>query len=225
MIYNDDLSYQQYKELRFTIKTAIIEFNKTFTNKSNTFQQLSSSMPVQQEQVSRIERLFFNNPELLELFKDGYKINDVNAISHSELLNKLISNDNLTMLSDIITSMTIKDLTTPEQLLEGFQPGVIEDEGEIAKIKPKDCTRRYLTKKYNSISDLQDNNGSDDIYYDVEYDDTPYDILELYSKEQKEMEPSLFKEFLEEKPSSETRCSKKICYRISGNHYFWKETD
>lgn len=198
MIYNDDLSYQQYKELRFTIKTAIIEFNKTFTNKSNTFQQLSSSMPVQQEQVSRIERLFFNNPELLELFKDGYKINDVNAISHSELLNKLISNDNLTMLSDIITSMTIKDLTTPEQLLEGFQPGVIEDEGEIAKIKPKDCTRRYLTKKYNSISDLQDNNGSDDIYYDVEYDDTPYDILELYSKEQKEMEPSLFKEFLEE---------------------------
>ena len=83
MIYNDDLSYQQYKELRFTIKTAIIEFNKTFTNKSNTFQQLSSSMPVQQEQVSRIERLFFNNPELLELFKDGYKINDVNAISHS----------------------------------------------------------------------------------------------------------------------------------------------
>lgn len=198
MIYNDDLSYQQYKELRYTIKNAIIEFNKEFIDKSGTFQRLSESIPVRQEQVSRIASLFFNNPELLELFKDGYNINDVNALSHSELLNKLIVKDNLTMLSDIITSITIKDLTTPEQLLEGFQPSVIEDEGENAKIKPQDCARRYLTKKYTSINDLQDHNGNEDIYYDVEYDDTPYDILDLYKKEQKDMEPAEFKEFFEE---------------------------
>jgi len=198
LIYNDDLSYQQYKELRYTIKNAIMEFNKNLINKSETLQKLSESIPVQQEQISRIEMMFFNNPELLELFKDGYKINDVNGISQSELLNKLIINDNITMLSDIITKMTINTLTTPEQLLNGFQPGVIEDEGEIAKIKPKDCIRRYLTKKYNAISDLQDDNGNEDIFYDVEYDDTPYDILDLYAKEQKEMEPALFKEFLEE---------------------------
>ena len=198
LIYNNDLSYQQYKELRFTIKNAIIEFNKEFINKSQSFQQISNSVPVQQEQVSRIERLFFNNPELLELFKDGYKIDDVNVLSQSELLNKLIAKDNLTMLSDIITSMTIKGLTTPEQLLEGFQPSVIEDEGENAKIKPKDCTRRFLSKKYTSINDLQDHNGNSEIFYDAEYDDTPYNILDLYTKEQKDMEPTLFKEFLEE---------------------------
>ena len=215
MIYNDDLSYQQYKELRYTIKHAIMDFNNNFDNKSKTFDKLSKSIPVQQEQVSRIERLFFNNPELLELFKDGYKINDVNAITHSELLNKLISNDNLTMLSDIITSMTIKDLTTPEQLLEGFQPGIIEDEGEIAKIKPKDCYRRYLTKKYTSISDLQDNNGDDDLYYDTEYDDTPYEILDLYTKEQKEMEPSLFKEFLEENLIQKHDVQKKYAVELA----------
>ena len=217
MIYNNDLSYQQYKELRYTIKNAIIEFNKNFINKSQTFQQISSSIPVQQEQVSRIERLFFNNPELLELFKDGYNINDVNALSHSELFNKLIVKDNLTMLSDIITSMTIKELTTPEQLLEGFQPSVIEDEGENAKIKPQDCTRRYLTKKYTSINDLQDHNGNEDIYYDVEYDDTPYDILDLYKKEQKEMEPALFKEFFEENLIQKHDVQKKYASELAEN--------
>ena len=198
MVYNNDLSYQQYNELRFTIKTAITELYENLAKKTLIFQQFNNSMPASQEQVSNIERLFFNHPELFELFKDGYNINDIKTLSHSEMLNTLIVKDNLTMFSDLITSMTIKTLTTPEQLLKGFQPSIIEDEGENAKIKPRDCMRRYLAKKYYSITDLQDDNGNENTYYDVEYDDTPYDILNLYSKEQNEMDHSLFKEFLVE---------------------------
>ena len=198
MVDNKDISYQQQNELRFTIKTAIQDFNKNFVEKSRTFQTFYSQVTVQEEQMTRIERLLFNNTELMGFFKDGYNISDGLKLRNGELLNKLIQKDNLTMLSDIITSMNIKHLTTPEQLLNGFQPVDIEDEGENAKIKPTDCLRRYLAKKYNTINELQSDNNSDVIYYDDEFDDTPYELLDLYKKEKKEMEPSLFKEFLEE---------------------------
>jgi len=198
MINKKDISYQQQNELRFTIKTAIQDFNKNFLEKSRTYQTIISSASVQGEQMSRIERLLFNNTELMEFFKDGYNINGNIKSRSSELLNKLIQDDSLIMLSDIITSMNIKHLTIPEQLLSGFQPMDIEDEGENAKIKPTDCSRRYIAKKYNTINQLQKDNTSDIIYYDTEYDDTPYEILELYEKEKKEMEPALFKEFLQE---------------------------
>ena len=198
MIDNKDISYQQQNELRFTIKTAIQDFNKNFLEKSRTFQTIYSHVSVQEEQMTRIERLLFNNEELMDFFRDGYNISDSVKLRNGELLNKLIQNDNLTMLADIITSMNVKYLTTPEQLLNGFQPIDIEDEGENAKIKPTDCLRRYLTKKYNTINELQSDNNSDAIYYDDEFDDTPYEILDLYKKEKGEMEPSLFKEFLEE---------------------------
>ena len=187
MVDSKDISYQQQNELRFTIKTAIQDFNKNFLEKSRTYQTITSSGSVQGEQITRIERLLFNNTELMEIFKDGYNINDSVKLRNGELLNKLIQDDNLSMLADIITSMNIKHLTTPEQLLNGFQPVDIEDEGENAKIKPTDCSRRYLTKKYNTINELQNDNTSDIIYYDAEYDDTPYEILNLYEKEKKEM--------------------------------------
>ena len=43
--------------------------------------------------------------------------------------------------------------------------------------------RRYLSKKYDSISDLQSDNGKS--YYDSEYDDTPYFIRDLYKRKKK----------------------------------------
>ena len=198
MVDNKDISYQQQNELRFTIKTAIQDFNKNYEEKSRLYEAVLLTESVKDEQMTRIERLLFNNTELMEFFKDGYNINDSVKLRNGELLNKLIQDDNLSMISDIITSMNIKTLNTPEQLLNGFQPVDIEDEGENAKIKPTDCSRRYLTKKYKTINELQDDNTSDIIYYDKDYDDTQYEILDLYKNEKKEMEPSLFKEFLEE---------------------------
>jgi len=198
MINNKDISFQQHNELRFTINTLIKDFNKNFMEKSQTYRTILSSVTSQDEQMLRIERLLFNNTELMDLFKDGYNVNDSVKFRNSEFLNKLIKDDNLTLLSDIITSMNIRNITTPEQLLNGFQPIDIEDEGENAKIKPTDCLRRYLTKKYNTLNELQNDNTSDPIYYDDVYDDTPYEIMDLYKNENKDMEPSLFKEFLAE---------------------------
>ena len=84
-------------------------------------------------------------------------------------------------------------MTTPDDLLPSFEPAQIDDMDY--KIDAKKCLRRYLSKKYDSISDLQSDNGKE-IYYDSEYDDTPYFIRDLYKKEEKVMDTAKFKSFL-----------------------------
>lgn len=197
MIDKRDLSYQQQNELRFTVKTAIQEFNKELDINESRLSQVFAREYDTDEQLNRIERMFYENKEMVELFKDGYKLND-NKRSSGELINKLLITDSIIMFSDIITALSVKTLTTPSDLLKSFEPGKIDDLEENEGIKAKDCTRRYLTKSYESLKDLQDDNGKDEIYYDDEHDDTPYGLMELYSNEKKEMEPSVFKEFLEE---------------------------
>ena len=66
------------------------------------------------------------------------------------------------------------------------------------QVQGKKCIRRYLSKKYESVNDLQNDNNNE-IYYDEEYDDTPYNLKDLYKEQEKTMEPSKFKAFLIEK--------------------------
>jgi len=69
---------------------------------------------------------------------------------------------------------------------------------DIEKIKAKDCVRRYLAKNYNSMKDLEKDNNNDEVYYDTELDDTPYDIVKKYKDEQKKMSPADFIEYFAE---------------------------
>jgi hypothetical protein len=69
---------------------------------------------------------------------------------------------------------------------------------DIEKIKAKDCAKRYLTKKYSSLSDLQQDNNTDEVFYDNEFDDTVYEIMKNYKNEKKNMSDEDFLEFLTE---------------------------
>jgi len=87
----------------------------------------------------------------------------------------------------------MSSLMTPDSLLPVEYDAMDKNE----KIKPEDCSRRVLTKKYSSIVDLQKDNHTD-VYYDKEYDKTPYSILQKYSDDQKKMLPDKFVGFLAE---------------------------
>ena len=60
-------------------------------------------------------------------------------------------------------------------------------------IKSKDCSKKYLTKRYTSMKELQDDQDTDDVYYDKELDDTPYDILNNYKTEREKMTKDKFR--------------------------------
>ena len=178
--------------------------NPWILTKRNLLENLRHSrdfvtMKAQEVSMENVLRdMFIENNELLEMFADGYKITTekLRSTHIHELLHEIYEKDQCKLLYNILTFMTIKTLNTPEDLLRAFEPAQLDDMS--GKIKPKDCTRRYLTKHYNSLKDLQNDQNRDDVYYDEDLDDTPYDMIKLYQNEKKSMNAAEFKEFLTE---------------------------
>jgi hypothetical protein len=72
----------------------------------------------------------------------------------------------------------------------------IDDISDETRIRSTDCATRYLSKKYSSVRTLQNDNNVDELYFDKELDDTPYEILQKYQKEKQTMAPDMFLEYL-----------------------------
>ena len=204
-VYSDDISIKQYNEIKLVVSDQIKEYHKTYDDMSQKFQLIRD---MKLNVSSRLNQILFilNNtddykerPAFIGMFNDGYKCDytkDPSMYRASEILTDVIEKDGARLLSDIIITLSLKTLTNPTDLLAMFEPADIDDITDIEKIKPKDCVRRYLAKRYVSMKELQLDNGKDEIFYDKEFDDTPYHIVGLYSKEKKAMEPKSFMEFL-----------------------------
>lgn len=197
-IYSDNLSYGDLMEIRYSIKQEIIKYYDNLDENKRLFKSIRSDRSKDHIEMNQIEKLMFENRNYIELFRDGYKMekDDFRKITSSELLLRTLYNDGNNLLSDIITSMTISHLSTPEDLLKIFEPAKLDDITSLEKAVPNDCTRRYLAKKYTNMKDLQDDQYKDEVYFDKEFDETPYDIIKKYENEQKTMDEKTFKEFL-----------------------------
>jgi len=107
----------------------------------------------------------------------------------SEILNTIL---NIDCGKTVATSIRIilSSLTIPDKLIENVLNESEElTPDEIEKIKPSDCSRRFLTKKYKSLRDLQNDNHKE-IYYDKDFDKTSYDLLTKDLKLKKEKMPA-----------------------------------
>lgn len=193
-IYSNDITYQQYNEIRFYIKNKIFELRKKLTEKTIVFRNLRSNI-YKMYYENKIKQILLDSKEFFDMFEDAYnmKKSNIDIIPNSELLSKINNIDGSKLLFDIITTMVIKILSNPD-ILEFIQPAKIDDMSD--KVKNNNCTRRRLTKKYTKMNDLRSDNGEKDVFYDNDYDDTPYDLLNSYKTQQKEMEPNVFLEFL-----------------------------
>ena len=76
-------------------------------------------------------------------------------------------------------------LNTPKSLIniiENSNMDYMQDEN----VYTEDCFKRYLAKKYSSFDTLQDDNNID-IFFDKDLDDSPYNLLDQYEKDIKNM--------------------------------------
>ena len=164
--------------------------------------------------LNTVVRILSEKPDLAEIFfknynfalKDGKLDSNISA---EEILMKILDMDSGILYSNVITSIMIS-LMTPNNLMEALNANDMEDMSDVEKIKPTDCTRRYLAKKYTSLKDLQKDNNNADVYYDKDFDETPYGLLKKYDAEQKRMMPQLFLEFLEETLVHKHDCPKEL---------------
>ena len=199
-VYTDDISLKQYNTIKIYINDQIKEFKKQYSEKSSKFNEILDLKFQTNELMNKILFIINNTnnhedkPELVKLFNDGYAIDSTKYMS-GELLSDVIVKDGGKLLSDIIITLSLRN---PTDLMSMFEPAKIDDITDIEKIKPKDCFRRYLTKRYSSMKDLQSDNSKKEVFYDKEFDDTPYHILDKYTKEKKSMEPATFIEFITE---------------------------
>ena len=190
---NYHVTYEKYDSIRFYIKTQINLFNTEYDKNRKILNGYISYKPSENKLMNTIEKLLFDNEDITQTFRDGYNINPEKKVSTYEMLNDITSLDYCNLFYTLIYYTTFRKLTTPDDLLPSFEPAKIDDMNY--KIDAKKCLRRYLSKKYDSINDLQNDNGKE-IYYDSEYDDTPYFIRDLYEKEEKTMDAAKFKLFL-----------------------------
>lgn len=86
-------------------------------------------------------------------------------------------------LYTLLIASVMSALVTPNNLLD--IPSMSGDMGENEKIKAKDCSRRVLAKRYTSIGQMQKDNNHGDVYFDAEFDDTPYEIMGKYKDQRK----------------------------------------
>lgn len=218
MIYQSDITYKQYMEIRYFIKERIIELKKDYSKKSNEFGILRSyKYNISQEVIKPILRILNEKKEFFDIFVNAYKFETGDktlVISSQELLAKMVTQDYGNLYTNLITSLLIS-LMTPNNLIDVLSKPNIDDMGDLEKIKPGDCARRYLSKKYDSLTALQKDNNVDELYFDNEYDDTPYDILKKYKDEQKKMLPENFVDYLAENLIQKHDCPPEVAKELA----------
>ena len=218
MIYPSDITYKQYMEIRFFMKERIREFKKEFETKSREFSVLRNAKFNISPKANPILRLLSEKENFAEAFFQTYNFLSKDKLetklSAQEILLRMIQMDNGNLYTNVITSIMIS-LMTPNNLMNVLASPSIDDTSELEKIKPKDCTRRFLAKKYDSFKSMQADNNNEEIYFDEEMDDTPYDIIKKYTTEQKQMSPDLFLEFLMEKLVHDHDCPRELADELA----------
>lgn len=203
MFYANTMNYSQYNSMRFFVKTFIQKYRKhkeEHNNQLNLYKtyQFRGSEPL----IASIFRLFSEKHDLLEVFLDSYQLKTKSNSKHYEGLSSastissvLIQDDGI-LFYDLIKFM-MYSLIIPKKMMDVLDNKEM-GEDELETIRPNDCTTRVLTKKYTSLDALFKDNNKNDVFYDKEYDNTPYKILDKYKEERKKYSDDEMVEFLEE---------------------------
>ena len=197
LIYSKNLDYGQYMEVRHFIKERIQEHHKYLETERSKFEKLKTEKFYVNPKINPLFKLFDQKIDTVEKLKLIYHLkkegNDLEMFS-SELLNHFLNEDNASYIT-ILLSLLSNHLVTPSNILDAIKKANIDDMSDVEKVKSQDCLRRVLAKKYTSIEDVRKDNNTEDVFFDKDYDETPYRLLDKYKEQQKSMPPDEFKEF------------------------------
>lgn len=204
-VYPWSITYKHHNSIRYHMKQLIKDFKINTAKRGEEFALLRTMKYAVSQNAQTIENLLHDKRELVDILLEAYRFKttkeDNNKDSHSgsaeEWMSKILALDNAKMLT-ILTQYLMSSLITPENLLEALESDERDEMSKNEKIKARDCAVRFLTKRYDTLRDLQKDNGEQDLFYDEDYDDTPYQILKKYKDDQKKHSPEDFVDFLAE---------------------------
>jgi len=196
LTYATDISYKQYLEIRFFIKEKIKEIRKKYAEKSKQYLALRNAKyppPTKNKHITT--HLLSEKKEIMDLCIKSYRINESNAsLENLQAIWKMDQGQLYTLLlSSVMSSLIIPGNLMP--LDQNDEDGSMDNS---ERILARDCSRRTIAKRYHSIGQLQKDNNHADVFFDSEFDDTPYQIMEKYKDQRKKILAEDFPEFLKE---------------------------
>ena len=200
LIYTDDLTYAQYKEITNYIDEQITDYNKSFASNMQFFNQYikkRQEMGISIEQV--ISQILPKSKTRTEYLKTYNPV--TSQVTSNELLMQLTTTDFGNLFNTINTKENL-DLMFPNDMTHLIENIEKQFEEEEQKNKtPNKCKPYIFAKKYYTVEELENDNGKN-IYFDRQFDDTYYGILDKYEKERAKMQPEEFFVFLQGKLKS-----------------------
>ncbi len=198
LIYNDTITYSgtfrndnikiyegkggPYQELRTYVIENVENFLKRLIEQRKKYAILKKVKSANQKKLALYEHLQL---EIQDKIHNEYKLGE--NPTNTEVLNKIIGLDNGEFFMSILSVLTAK-LYTPDlaELLE------MSEYGKDPVSSAKKCFNHVIAKKYTSYSALMKDSGNEEVYFDKEYDSTPYDILKKYKEAQQKQQPAEF---------------------------------
>lgn len=225
LVYADDLTYMQYKEIVEFIDARISEYNKKFIERSRIFKMIYQSRMMQKTVVPTKA---FSIIDILkrmrnEVIIEGYGMTDPEqTFSNSEILRKMTLKDYTRLYT---TALAVQNfpLTFPSEFSTLFEEEKEQMDKKLKTDKEENkCKTITLAKYYSSMDQLIGDNDKP-IYFDKKYDKTNYGILEeSYDKEVMVMSPEelkayIVKDLLQKKKMSESDAEYLVNTLIDGH--------
>ena len=190
MIYSEDLTYMNYKEIDKFILEKIREYNATYVEHSRAF-SIIKSIKKTDKKPSILVEILSKNVQINNLVFGayGYLTNEPINDNSSEFLKKMITTD-YGHLFNTAVSFSNLDLMYPAELNPLFEADRDKMKAHLDKLKEDDgaCTSYVIAKKYFSMDKLLDDNNKV-VYFDKEYDTTDYNMInENFKKERETLE-------------------------------------
>uniref|UniRef100_A0A6C0D7Z0 Uncharacterized protein n=1 Tax=viral metagenome TaxID=1070528 RepID=A0A6C0D7Z0_9ZZZZ len=219
LVYTDDLTFMQWREMGTFLQEKISEYYKNFKEKEKEYSAIKKKASVfnNKPNANKIVSLLINKQVSNEVFlqKYNYDNHDYDAsfdlkLTNSEIIWRMITTDfsnifnNALALANIETMMPeniSSIIENIEKQKNNLEQSIKEEEDSE---KNKKCVNILIVKQYKTLEEIASDNDKL-TYFDKKYDDTMYGILDDYVKEQMSMEPGQFHEFLIQKLISKNK--------------------
>lgn len=178
-----------YNEIRFHVKEMVKKYKADMASRGSEFGELSTrNYDRESKRVPNvIYRVLNENNEFLKAVTERYKLAE-SGIEGTETLNRIIALDNGAAYMSTIALM-LGSLYKPD--LAKMVANLENDDGSGAFE-----FKHIISKKYTSVRDMQKDNNTEDVWFDKDYDNTPYAIMSKYAEDQKKMLPEKFIDYL-----------------------------
>ena len=169
-IYYDDLTFKNFTDINNIIFDEINKYKIQFINKQKQFEIYNN---IRNSEFSKYKTYYSKIYQLLENYNVFNK-----KISQEEFLKLCLEKDAGKFLHSNISNINFKEYTGLKLDKESLQEKLIS----IKTQEDDNCSNFIISKKYTSLSQLENDNGKD-IFFDKDRDPTRYDIFESFDSD------------------------------------------